>query len=250
LPDAFIGEAMHKDVKTVLAIIPARGGSKGIPGKNIRKFAGKPLIAHSIEAALRCPLITKTVVSTDDDEIAAVAQAHGAQVIARPKELAADTSLVIDAIKHAVLKVEEEGDDVDFVLLLEPTSPFRRAEDLEKCAQVLLDDKADSVATFTDAHVSPNRLWRVSDDTVEPYIEGAVPWLPRQKQPKAHELTGQIYGLSRKVLFENEDSISLLLGRKFAVITPRMTALDIDTELDFIMAEKVMEHFQDKNENQ
>ena len=236
--------------KIILAIIPARGGSKGMPGKNIREFAGKPLIAHSIATALNCSLISRTIVSTDDDEIAAIAKTHGAQIIKRPNELAADTSLVIDAIKHAVLKVEEEGRDVDFVFLLEPTSPFRRAEDLEKCVRVLLDDKADSVATFTDSHVSPNRLWRVSDNVVEPYIEGAVPWLPRQKQPKAHELTGQIYGLSRKVLFEKEDSISLLLGRKFAVITPRETALDIDTELDFMIAEKVMEHFQRKYESQ
>jgi CMP-N,N'-diacetyllegionaminic acid synthase len=199
---------------------------------------------------LKCSLISRTVVSTDDDKIAEVAKAHGAQVIKRPDELAADTSLVIDAIKHAILKVEEEGEGVDIVLLLEPTSPYRRAEDLEKCVQILLEDRADSVATFTDSHVSPNRLWRVSEDIVEPYIKGAVPWLPRQKQPKAHELTGQIYGISRKVLFENEGSISLLLGRKFAVITPRETALDIDTELDFMVAEKVMEHFKRKNENQ
>ena len=238
------------EAKNVLAIIPARGGSKGIPGKNIREFASKPLIVHSIEASLKCPLINRTVVSTDDEEIAGVAQAHGAQVIKRPDELAADTSLVIDAIRHAVLKVEEEGEDVDIVILLEPTSPFRRAEDIEKCIQVLLEDKADSVATFTDSHVSPNRLWRVSDDVVEPYIEGAVPWLPRQQQPKAYELTGQIYALSKKVLYENEDSISQLMGRIFPVITPRETALDIDTELDFMMAEKIMEHFQQKSNDQ
>jgi CMP-N,N'-diacetyllegionaminic acid synthase len=234
--------------KNVLAIIPARGGSKGIPGKNIKAFCGKPLIAHSIEAALNCSLINRTVVSTDDDNIAQVAKANGAEVIKRPDELSVDSSLVIDAIRHAVLKVEEEGKDVDIVLLLEPTSPFRRKQDLEKCVQILLDNKADSVATFTDAHVSPNRLWRVSEDVVEPFIKGAVPWLPRQKQPKAHELTGQIYGISRKVLFENEDSISLLLGRMSAVITPKETALDIDTELDFMIAEKVMEHFQNKNQ--
>lgn len=236
--------------KNVLAVIPARGGSKGIPGKNIRSFVGKPLIVHSIEAALQCPLISRVVVSTDDDKIAQVAKANGAEVIKRPDELAADTSLVIDAIKHAVLTVEESGADIDIVLLLEPTSPFRRKQDLEQCVQILLDDRADSVATFTDAHVSPNRLWRVSGDIVEPFIEGAVPWLPRQKQPKAHELTGQIYGLTRKALFENEESISLLLGRKSAVITPRETALDIDTEFDFIMAENVMEYFQRKNNDQ
>jgi CMP-N-acetylneuraminic acid synthetase len=157
---------------------------------------------------------------------------------------------VIDAIRHAVRTVEEAGEDVDIVLLLEPTSPFRRPEDLERCIQVLLENKADSVATFTDSHVSPNRLWRVSDDVVEPYIEGAVPWLPRQKQPKAYELTGQIYALSKKILHENEDSISQLMGRIYPVITPRETALDIDTELDFMIAEKVMEHFQRKNKSQ
>lgn len=236
--------------KNILAIIPARGGSKGLPGKNIRQFAGKPLIVHSIEAALNCSLISRTVVSTDDDKIAEVAKAHGAQVIKRPAELAADTSLVIDAIRHAVRTVEEAGEDVDIVLLLEPTSPFRRPEDLERCIRVLLENKADSVATFTDSHVSPNRLWRVSDDVVEPYIEGAVPWLPRQKQPKAYELTGQIYALSKKILHENEDSISQLMGRIYPVITPRETALDIDTELDFMIAEKVMEHFQRKNKSQ
>ena len=236
--------------RNILAIIPARGGSKGIPGKNIKEFAGKPLIVHSIEAALKCPLVNRTVVSTDNDKIAEVTIAHGAQVIKRPNELATDASLVIDAIKYTVGKVEEEGDEVDIVILLEPTSPFRRAEDLEKCIQILLEDKADSVATFTNSDISPNRLWRVSGDVVEPYIEGAVPWLPRQKQPRAHELTGQIYGLSKKALFEKEDSISLLLGRIFPVITPRETALDIDTELDFLVAEKIMEYFQHKNTKQ
>jgi len=232
--------------KNVLAVIPARGGSRGVPGKNIRVLAGKPLIVHSIETALNCALVNRTVVSTDDPQIADVARGHGAQVIIRPEELAGDTALVIGAIKHAVLEVEQDGQDVDFVLLLEPTSPFRRTEDLDRCIEVLVQDRADSVATFTESHVSPNRLWRLSEDVVEPYIEGAVPWLPRQKQPVAYELTGQIYGVSRRVLFEDAGSISLLLGRKSAVITPRETAMDIDTEFDFMMAEKIMEHLQGK----
>ena len=209
--------------KNILAIIPARGGSKGIPGKNIKEFAGKPLIVHSIEAALKCPLVTRTVVSTDDDKIAAIAEAHGAQVIKRPDELATDTAVVIDAMRYTVRKVEEEGADVDVVILLEPTSPYRRMEDIEKCIQVLLENKADSAATFADSDISPNRLWRISDDAVEPFIEGAVPWLPRQKQPRAFEVTGQVYALSKKILFEQEDSISTLLGRIFPVITPRET---------------------------
>ena len=230
--------------KTVLAIIPARGGSKGIPGKNIREFAGKPLIAHSIQSALECKLIAKTVVTTDSLEISEVAKQFGAQVIDRPKELATDGALVIDAIRHAVVAFEGEDQKVDYVILLEPTSPFRRKEDLERCVELLLDGKADSVATFTDAHVSPNRLWRVTDDTVEPFIAGAVPWLPRQKQPKAYELTGQIYGISRKLLFDDLNAISLLQGKVQAVITPPETALDIDTEFDFLKAEMIMRHFQ------
>ena len=231
--------------KTVLAIIPARGGSKGIPGKNIRRFAGKPLIAHSIQSALECRLISQTVVTTDSPEISEIAKNHGARVIRRPAELATDSALVIDAIRHAVVTYEaEEKQNVEYVILLEPTSPFRRKEDLEQCVQILLDEKADSVATFTDAHVSPNRLWRVTSDTVEPFIAGAVPWLPRQKQPKAYELTGQVYGISRKLLFQNMEAISLLQGKAQAVVTPPETALDIDTEFDFMKAEIIMRHFQ------
>ena len=229
--------------KNVLAIIPARGGSKGIPGKNVRAFLGKPLIVHSIEVALSCPSVTRTVVSTDDDAIAEVASAHGAQVIDRPDELATDTSVIIKAIKHAVCKVEEEGEPVDIVVVLEPTSPMRRIEDIERCIKIVGDGLADSAAAFTNSHVSPHRLWRVTDEVVEPYIEGAVPFLPRQKQPKAFELTGQIYVLTKNILFEKEDSTSLVLGKTFPLITPQESTVDIDTELDFMVAEKVMEHF-------
>lgn len=224
----------------VLAIIPARGGSKGIAGKNLRPLAGQPLLAHSIEAALNCPLISKTVVSTDDAQIADVALAHGAEVVRRPDRLAADASLVIDAIRHAIDEVESQGEPVEVVVLLEPTSPLRRPQDVERCIQVLLDNEADSAATFTDAHVSPNRLWRVTDNAVAPYIDGAVPWLPRQKQPKAYELTGQVYAVRRSVLLAHPESISLLLGRAFAVLTPRETTVDIDTERDLIIAEQLM----------
>lgn len=217
-----------------------------MPGKNIRSFAGKPLIVHSIEAALRCGLIGRTVVTTDSAEISRIAESNGAEVIHRPAALATDGSLVIDAIRHAVLTVEAAGHRVDYVVLLEPTSPFRRMEDLDECVRILLGEEVDSVATFTDAHISPNRLWRVSAESVEPFIEGAIPWLPRQKQPKAYELTGQIYGLSRQILFANPDAISLLLGRARAVLTPPETALDIDTEFDFIKAEMIMRHYESK----
>ncbi len=236
--------------KDVLAIIPARGGSKGIPGKNIRGFAGRPLIVHSIETALSCQQVSRTVVSTDDDRIAEISVAHGAEVIRRPSELATDSSLVVDTIRHAIRMVEQEGGVVDIAILLEPTSPMRRMVDLEKCIQVLQEEEADSAATFTGSHISPNRLWRVEKDIVEPFIDGAVPWLPRQQQPKAYELTGQVYAVTKKALLDNENSVSQLVGKIFPILTPSETALDIDTELDFIMAEKIFEHFKHRDDEQ
>lgn len=227
----------------ILALVPARGGSKGIPGKNIREFAGKPLIAHSIEAGLNCPLVSRTVVSTDDERIATVAQAHGAQVIRRPDELATDTALVIDAIRHTVDTVESAGERIDVVMLLEPTSPFRRPQDIEDCLQAVMSGQAQSAATYTQAPISPNRLWRIDGATVEPFIQGAVPWLPRQQQPVAFELTGQIYAISVKALKANPSAISTLIGSIFPVVVPKETALDIDTELDFVTGEKIMQHF-------
>lgn len=229
--------------KQVLAIIPARGGSKGVPGKNIRMFCGKPLIAHSIDVARACPSISRTVVSTDDDAIAAVAKAQGAQTVARPDALATDDALIIDAVKDTVHQVEALGDSIDVVVVLEPTSPMRRSQDIERCIQMVSDNQSDSAAAFTDSHVPPTRLWRIEPGVVEPYIDGAVPFLPRQQQPRAFELTGQIYVLSRHILFDQDDSVSLVRGRVFPLITPQESTVDIDTERDFMLAEKVMEHF-------
>ena len=228
----------------IIAIIPARGGSKGLPRKNIRLLAGKPLIAYSIKAALKSKYIDRVVVSTDDKEIAEVSRSYGAEVIKRPNELATDTSVVIDTIKYTVKKIEEEGYNIGIIVILEPTAPLRRIEDIEKCIKILLEEKADSAATFSEAELSPNRLWKISDIAVEPYLKNANPWLPRQKQPKAYKLNGQIYALTKKKLFEKNDSSSLLLGKIFPLVTPKERAIDIDTEIDLTIAEKIMNIFQ------
>jgi len=227
--------------KHVVSIIPARGGSKGISRKNIKKLDGKPLINYSIEHSLKVNSIDRTIVSTDDKEISEVAEEADAEVVKRPQELARDDSLVINAIRYTVQEIEKEGTDVDLIVVLEPTSPIREIEVTERCIEVLKEKKADSVATFSETELPPHRIWRIDDDKLEPFIEGANPWLPRQSQPKGYKLNGQVYALTKDILFEKENSVSLLLGEKYPIITPKETAVDIDTEKDFKLVEFLME---------
>ncbi|MGM0405321.1 MAG: cytidylyltransferase domain-containing protein [Thermoplasmatota archaeon] len=225
----------------VISIIPARGGSKGIPRKNIKELKGRPLIEHSIEHSLAVDLIDRTIVSTEDEEISEVSKEAGAEVIDRPEELAGDDSVVINAIRYTVEVLEDDSYDVDIIVVLEPTSPIRDIGVTEKCIEVLREARADSAATFSETELSPHRMWRIKDEKVEPFFENANPWLPRQSQPKAYKLNGQVYTLTRDILFEEVGSISLMRGRSYPVITPKETAIDIDTERDFKMIEYLME---------
>ena len=140
---------MYKKRKT-LALIPARGGSKGLPGKNIMPLAGKPVIAWSIEQALNSRCIDKVLVSTDSREIASIARKYGAEVpFLRPKALAADTSSTFDVISHAVDFLRKQGEEFDYIALVEPTSPLRANADLDRAIKSLIDheDKADSLVS-------------------------------------------------------------------------------------------------------
>lgn len=229
----------------VISIIPARGGSKGIPRKNIKELNGKPLIEYSIDHSLKLDAIDRTIVSTDDDEISEVAKKAGSEVIDRPGKLATDESLVINTIRYTVNKLEEDGYDASIVVVLEPTSPIRDKDVTRRCINILKEGKADSVATFSETELPPHRMWRIADNKLEPFCEGANPWLPRQSQPTAYRLNGQVYTLTKDILFENDDSVSLLLGDKYPVITPKKTAVDIDTEIDFKLVELLMEEEQD-----
>ena len=123
--------------KRVIAVIPARGGSKSIPGKNIRPLGGKPLLAWSIEVARQVSEIDRIIVSTDDAEIAAVAKANGAEVYPRPPHLATDEALVIDALKDLLQTLESEHETTEWVVLLEPTCPLRTADDVRECLKLI-----------------------------------------------------------------------------------------------------------------
>lgn len=224
----------------VLALIPARGGSKGILRKNLKELCGKPLIQHTIDIAKKIKSINKIVVSTDDKEIASVSEMLGASVVMRPKELSGDTSLVKDAIQYTVHELERKGYTIKYILLLEATSPLRKVKDIESCIEAMKNNNVDSVATFSTSCISPGRLWRIEDGSLSPYIEGENPWLPRQQQPQAYELNGLVYGFTRESLEKYADNMSLLVGNIMPVVTDGHV-VDIDTEIDFSIVEKIME---------
>ena len=193
--------SQHGDIAgEVLALIPARGGSKGIPRKNVMEIAGKPLIAWSILQALASSRITRVVVSTDDDEIAAIAESYGAEVpFIRPAEYAHDLSPDIDVFRHALTHLAEgESYRPEAIVHLRPTGPVRRVSDLDDAVDLLhAHPEADSVRAVSIVQQSPYKMWKVRDDgTMEPLVELAgiqdCQSRPRQTLPPAYWQNGYV----------------------------------------------------------
>jgi CMP-N-acetylneuraminic acid synthetase len=222
--------------KRVIAVIPARGGSKSLPKKNIRSLGGKPLIAWSIEVARKVDEIDRVIVSTDDAEISNFSRQFSAEVYPRPAVLASDHALVIDALKDLVKTLSSEQEAAEILVLLEPTCPFRSVEDVRGCLQLLATDEFDSAATFTDAELNPHRAWKITGQTPEVFIPGAIPWVPRQELPEAYQLNGAVYAVRIAGLMTSSQSI--LFGRIGAVRMPRSRSVDINDAIDFFVAEQ------------
>jgi CMP-N,N'-diacetyllegionaminic acid synthase len=222
----------------VVAVVPARGGSKGVPHKNIVSLGGKPLLAWPIDVAREVPYIDRVMVSTDDSAIAGVARERGAEVYLRPDRLATDSALVIDALRDLIERLKDEGEPSRVMVLLEATCPFRAAEDVERCLELLVAEGRDSVATFNEAELNPHRAWTIVDGIPAPFIAGADPWQPRQKLPPAYQLNGAVYAFRSDRL--PDDTSALLYGDSAAVIIPVERCLDIDTALDFAIAETLL----------
>lgn len=222
----------------VVALIPARGGSKSIPRKNLMPLDGRPLLAWPIGTALATPAIDRVIVSTDDREIAAVARAHGAEVHDRPAALATDTALVIDTVRHVRDTMVAEGRPAAIMVLLEATSPFRSPELVGRCIARMVEEELDSIATFHDAAINPERVWRIDDGAPRPFIDGAVPWRPRQALTPAYQLNGLVYAFRPERL--PVGSPGLLFGRMGAEIVPGHSVVDIDDRKDFVIAEALL----------
>lgn len=221
-----------------IAIIPARGGSKSVPLKNLHPLGGRPLLEWPIRAALATPEIDRVIVSTDHDRIAEVALAAGAEVYRRPDHLSGDKALAADMLRHLIATLREEGETARYVVLLEPTAPFRLPEDVSRCLTMLHDEQLDSVATFMDAHLNPHRAWSIDEGQARPFIPGAVPWLPRQALPPAHQLNGAVYAFVADGL--KPETPAVLFGRSGAVVMDKDRSFDIDDAQDFAVANALL----------
>ena len=225
------------------AFIFARGGSKGVPGKNIRNLGGKPLLAHSIEIAQNIDEISRIFVSTDDQDIADVGIKYGAEVISRPTEFAQDDSPEWLAWLHAVEWLESKGELFDRFLSLPATSPLRNKGDVIKCLN-LLDKQTDIVVTMTDTSRSPYfNMVSKEDGYIKLLMESKEGYSRRQDVPKVYDMTTVAYVTRPNFIKSNE---KLFDGRVKAVLVPKERAIDIDDEVDFKMAEMLIKEKQGK----
>jgi CMP-N-acetylneuraminic acid synthetase len=221
--------------KKVIALTPARGGSKGLPGKNIKSFLGKPLLVHAVEIAVSSTLIDAVYVSTDCSKIAKIANEAGAEVSMRPLHLATDVALVAETVRELLINIDLS---FDYMVLLEATSPHRSVELVEACLKELEKSGADSIATFSEADPPPKRLWKIVDKEASPYIADSDPWLPRQQHEPAYHLNGLVYAFNIRRFLEVQAK-SIYFGKRIAIIT-KGKSIDIDTLEDFMLAEYMM----------
>ena len=217
----------------ITAFIPARGGSKGIPEKNIKEFAGKPLVVHSIEYALNCSQIDEVVVSTNDDKIAKIARKAGAKVVIRPPELSTDSATTESAIHHFVNKFNKKP---NIIVLLQPTSPFRPKGSLENAITHFTENGFDSLLSITPTH---RFFWRVKEDQTT-FAEYDYLNRPRRQDMKLEDIrymeNGSLYIFTRK----HFDKAGNRLGGKIGYVEwPVEYSIEIDTQLDFDMVEKL-----------
>ena len=216
------------------AFIFARGGSKGVPGKNIKEICGKPLIAYSIEIAKKIESIDKIFVSTEDKQIAAIAREWGADIIPRPHNLAQDDSPEWLAWQHAVNWLEEKGESFDIFISLPTTSPLRKIKDITQCL-ASLNEKTDMVVGITKASRSPyfNMVRKDNSGFIDILMKNDNHYANRQETPVIYDITTVAY-VSRPAYIKNANSI--FDGSVKGVEVPPERALDIDTELDFKIA--------------
>jgi N-acylneuraminate cytidylyltransferase len=224
--------------KTVLAIVPARGGSKGVPRKNLREIAGKPLIAWTIEEAKKSPYIDRVILSSEDDEIIHVAKAWGCEVpFKRPIELAQDDTPGIAPVLHA-LKVLPK---YDYVILLQPTSPLRKVDDMDACLEKCLAFNANACVSVVEVTENPYWMYTISPDGImHQLIKTNNSFSRRQDLPNVYKLNGAVYVADSEWLEKNK---SFLSDETIAYIMMLERSVDIDSEYDILNLEIMLSNY-------
>lgn len=234
----------------ILGIIPARGGSKSVPKKNIFPLGGKPLLAYILEAALKSSRLSRVVVSSDDDEVLAVAEEYGGPdvLLKRPATLADDKAPDVPTLQHAVRALEERhGATYDYVVQLHATTPFLTSNDIDAALGLLLETGADSVVSvFEDNDLHPKKMKRIVDGRLEQYVpevpEGSTS--RRQDVDPVYKRNAGLYASKRHIVMDD----SLVWGPWCVpYIMPRERSVDINDALDFVIAEAVLNHLKAKS---
>ncbi|MBM3244542.1 MAG: acylneuraminate cytidylyltransferase family protein [Candidatus Omnitrophica bacterium] len=231
----------------ILCVIPARGGSKGLPGKNIKMLCGKPLIAYSIEQARLSKYIDRVIVSSDDKKIHAVAKRCNAELpFVRPRLLSGDNSSSLDVLVHAVRFLEEKGSIYDIVVLLLVTSPLRTPQDIDRSIELLVKKKADNVFSVTKAQRNPYFNMVELDNRGAVRIVKKGVFYSRQKAPKVFDMNASIYVWWKDVLLGKK---KLFLKNTFLYLMPKDRSFDIDDITDFRIVEAMMARNRDDKKN-
>ncbi|MFA4995849.1 MAG: N-acetylneuraminate synthase [Patescibacteria group bacterium] len=231
----------------ILTIIPARGGSQRLPGKNIKTLAGKPLIAHAIGAALGSNFIDRVIVSTDDKEIAKISEEWGAEIpFIRPAELATNTAKTFQVILHALNLVEQKNDSkYDIVVLIQPTTPLIQTEDIDLAINRLIETKTNSCVSVCEISERPEWMYQLEKNKAKPLLKVHNINAQSQDLPEAYRLNGAIYVTRREVILEEgklTDHSNLS-----AIVMPRERSVDIDEAIDFNIAEIMFEKLFENN---
>jgi len=223
-----------------LAVVPARGGSKGIALKNVRTLAGMPLLVHSLRLASLCPEIERTVVSTDSAEIAAVARDAGAEVLDRPGELARDETPMLPVLRHALDELDADAVRYERLLLLDPTSPARLPEDVSRAHDLLaVQPEADGVVAVSEPSFNP--VWTAvveRDGYLEQLLPDSATYARRQDVPRVLRINAALYLF--RTSFLRREQHTWLRGRHLALEIPEIRAFHIDTEDDLKVCEALL----------
>jgi CMP-N-acetylneuraminic acid synthetase len=223
----------------ILAIIPARGGSKGIPKKNIRPLAGKPLIEYTINAAKKSKFLDRIIVSTDERDIAAIAKENDVEVIIRPSAIAKDESPIIDTITHSIMTLKEkDGFLPNIVVLLQPTSPLRNTEDIDGAIQQFITGKFDSLISVCETEHSPYWCFTISEHKIKPLFNKKMSSVRRQDLPHTYRPNGAIYITTPGSL---KKYCGFMTNITSPYIMPIDRSIDIDNPMDFFLAEFLIE---------
>lgn len=218
--------------QNILAVVPARGGSKGVPYKNLKKIAGSTLVEHAIRVALSCSLIYRTIISTDDYKIAKIGKKAGADIpFMRPRQLAGDKTRTIDVVLHLCKNLKDKP---DIILLLQPTAPLRNKKQVSEALNILINNKKAngvvSVVSLNEPHPLKTKI--IKNNLLKPYLKRSDSQVPRQLLPKIYKLNGAIYAIRMNSLLKEK---TFLPKKTIPFIMPEETGINIDSPFDLVV---------------